>query len=69
MERKEIGAGRGTAAATQLGGIPLFLLFLLLLLILGKIFRGSYLGVDEYIPSPTASLHLFQLKRDGLLHT
>lgn len=67
MERKEIGAGRGTTSATWLGGIPL--LFLLLQLLHGKIIRGSYMGAREYIPSPTASLYLYQTHRVGLLHT
>lgn len=59
--------GRETTSATRLGGIPL--LFLLLLLLLGKFFRGSYMDAHEQIPSLTVSLYLLQTHRVGLLHT
>lgn len=62
-----MGTGRGTASATRLGGIPL--LFLLLLLLLRKFFRASYMDANEQIPRPTVSLYLRQTHRVGLLHT
>lgn len=67
MKRREMGTGRGTTSATLLGGIPL--LFLLLFLLLGKFFRGSYMDAHEEIPTPTVSLYLLQVHRVGLLHT